>query len=165
MAQTFASIQKQIARLEAQAARVKALEVKDVIARIRDAISHYGLSAQDLGLAGSKLRASAKKSSAGRRSSRPVKYADDKGNTWVGMGKQPEWFRDAIAAGLTKEELLVASARKNGATKTAAPKARAKTQRAGFRDDQGNTWGGRGPRPAWLKAALAAGKSLDELRA
>jgi len=31
-----------------------------------------------------------------------------------------------------------------------------------FRDEAGNTWGGRGPRPQWLRAALAAGKSLQD---
>ncbi|TSD57039.1 H-NS histone family protein [Variovorax sp. KBS0712] len=34
-----------------------------------------------------------------------------------------------------------------------------------FRDEQGNTWSGRGPRPAWFKAALEGGKSTDELLA
>lgn len=27
-----------------------------------------------------------------------------------------------------------------------------------------NTWGGRGPRPSWLKKAIAAGKSLNDFR-
>ena len=36
---------------------------------------------------------------------------------------------------------------------------------AKFKDDQGNTWGGRGPRPQWLRDALASGKALDEFRA
>ena len=33
-----------------------------------------------------------------------------------------------------------------------------------FADGTGNTWVGRGKRPEWLRAALAAGKTLDELR-
>jgi DNA-binding protein H-NS len=33
---------------------------------------------------------------------------------------------------------------------------------AKFRDDAGNTWGGRGPRPQWLRNALAAGKNLQD---
>ena len=33
---------------------------------------------------------------------------------------------------------------------------------AKFRDEAGNTWGGRGPRPAWLREALAAGKQLSD---
>jgi len=31
-----------------------------------------------------------------------------------------------------------------------------------FRDESGNTWGGRGPRPQWLRDALASGKSLQD---
>jgi DNA-binding protein H-NS len=34
-----------------------------------------------------------------------------------------------------------------------------------FKDDQGNVWSGRGPRPAWFKAALEAGKAADDLLA
>ena len=30
-----------------------------------------------------------------------------------------------------------------------------------FRDGDGNTWVGRGPRPGWLRDALASGKSLE----
>jgi DNA-binding protein H-NS len=33
-----------------------------------------------------------------------------------------------------------------------------------FRDGNGNTWRGMGPRPQWLRDALAAGKTLDEFR-
>jgi DNA-binding protein H-NS len=45
------------------------------------------------------------------------------------------------------------------------PGQRAKTQ--GYRDpaNPSNVWGGAGPRPAWMKAALAAGVPLDQLRA
>lgn len=31
-------------------------------------------------------------------------------------------------------------------------------------DNKKNTWGGRGPRPVWLRDALAAGKSLDDFK-
>jgi DNA-binding protein H-NS len=34
-----------------------------------------------------------------------------------------------------------------------------------YKDDQGNVWGGRGPRPAWFKAALESGKTAEELAA
>jgi DNA-binding protein H-NS len=34
-----------------------------------------------------------------------------------------------------------------------------------FRDEQGNTWGGRGPQPRWLRDAIAAGKSKDDFKA
>ena len=31
-----------------------------------------------------------------------------------------------------------------------------------FRDENNNTWGGRGKRPQWLRDALAAGKNLND---
>jgi DNA-binding protein H-NS len=45
------------------------------------------------------------------------------------------------------------------------PAGRANASAAKYRDDQGNTWGGRGPRPQWLRDALESGKSLDDFRA
>jgi DNA-binding protein H-NS len=33
---------------------------------------------------------------------------------------------------------------------------------AAYSDGKGNAWGGRGPRPRWLKEALAAGAKLEE---
>jgi DNA-binding protein H-NS len=33
---------------------------------------------------------------------------------------------------------------------------------AKYRDDSGNTWTGRGLKPRWLTAALAAGKSMSD---
>lgn len=33
---------------------------------------------------------------------------------------------------------------------------------AKFRDESGNTWGGRGPRPQWLRDALGTGKTLQD---
>jgi len=52
-----------------------------------------------------------------------------------------------------------AAAKKRGRPAT---KARAKVSEAKFRDESGNTWGGRGPRPQWLRDALGAGKTLQD---
>ncbi|HSI60316.1 MAG TPA: H-NS family nucleoid-associated regulatory protein [Ideonella sp.] len=82
-------------------------------------------------------------------------------------------IKEAIAVyALTAEELGFGG--KTGSPVTAASKkAKARTQPAGKRaknrasvaygDAAGHTWGGRGPRPVWLKAALAAGQSLESL--
>ena len=91
-------------------------------------------------------------------------------------------IKTAIAAyDLTAEDLGLTGKGANGVevtkvakvTKTkAAPKAPAKQKAAAespatikYRDGAGNAWGGRGPKPKWLKAALAAGQSLDSLAA
>lgn len=53
-------------------------------------------------------------------------------------------------------------------TRTAGKAAKKRTTKsklstaAKFRDEAGNTWVGRGPRPHWLREALAAGKRLED---
>ena len=46
------------------------------------------------------------------------------------------------------------------------PQAGAKsvTSTAKYSDGKGNTWGGRGPRPAWLRNAITAGRSLESFQ-
>ncbi len=78
-------------------------------------------------------------------------------------------IREAIAAyGLSAADLGFGG-RGRRAKAAAAPKARAprkgrkgRAAKVKFRDEAGNTWGGRGPRPRWLREALAAGKSLSD---
>jgi DNA-binding protein H-NS len=36
-----------------------------------------------------------------------IRFRDDAGNGWVGRGKRPNWFRAALAAGKTPEDLAV----------------------------------------------------------
>jgi DNA-binding protein H-NS len=110
-------IQSEIARLEKEAKAIRDAEVGEVVAKMKAAIKHYGLTAADLGLA-PRAGAMAPKATtkAGKRgapkgkaskTARPVKYRDDAGNRWVGHGKRPKWFVDALAAGKTAEDLLV----------------------------------------------------------
>ncbi|WP_371436647.1 H-NS family nucleoid-associated regulatory protein [Polaromonas sp.] len=46
-----------------------------------------------------------------------------------------------------------------------SPQATSTSRRAKYRDDQGNSWGGRGPRPAWLRSAIAAGHAIESFLA
>jgi DNA-binding protein H-NS len=78
-------------------------------------------------------------------------------------------IKEAISAyGLTAADLGLAGARAPKAVKRKKAAARpgrrpSKSARSPkYRDDAGNTWGGRGPRPAWLREALAAGKQLAD---
>lgn len=71
---------------------------------------------------------------------------------------------DIEAWGLTAADLGFGSATRAAAGR----KRRGKGGKAGdaaYQDGQGNTWSGRGRRPRWVTEALAAGKSLDDLRA
>jgi DNA-binding protein H-NS len=77
-------------------------------------------------------------------------------------------IKEAIQVyGLTAKDLALTgggASKRAAGSKTAKPKA-AKAKGAAkvkLRDEAGNTWGGRGPRPQWLRDALAAGKNLGD---
>jgi DNA-binding protein H-NS len=113
---TLAALNAQIAKLQAQAEALRAKEVAGVVARIREAIVHYGLTVADLGLGSAKSKTpkgaavtaapKSKGKAAGRKAGQTIKFADGKGGTWSGIGKRPNWFKDALAAGRKPEDLL-----------------------------------------------------------
>ena len=79
-------------------------------------------------------------------------------------------IREAIEHyGLTAADLgLGARAATKGNAPVAAKKRRGKAKAAKpaivmkFRDEAGNTWGGRGKRPQWVRDALNSGKQLSD---
>ncbi len=116
---TLAALNAQIAALQAQVDVLRNKEVAEVVAKIKEAIAHYGLTAADLGLAkgtrknarlpalgGDKPSSQRRKRAIPNPSARTVKFKDDQGNTWAGLGKRPAWFKAALASGKTPEELL-----------------------------------------------------------
>lgn len=119
MAKTFSSIQRQIEKLQKEAAALKVKEIGSVVERIRGAIDFYGLTPADLfetktraqakgkraGAAGSVAKASANKTN--KKTESVIKYKDEAGNSWTGHGKRPGWFKAALEAGKTVEDLLV----------------------------------------------------------
>lgn len=116
MAKTYAQIQAQIRKLQQEADALKAREVAGVVARIQEAIVHYGLTPADLfgKTAGPVRRQPAARTAARQgkatkpaKTPSPAKYRDDAGHQWTGIGKRPNWFKDALAAGKTAEDLLV----------------------------------------------------------
>lgn len=126
MAKTLAQLDAQIAKLQRQAETLRAREVAGVIARIKVAIDYYGLTATDLGFdsvrgrsprerampsVGRAIRpakgAAAVRKTSGTKAAGVIRFRDDHGNSWTGHGKRPGWFKDAIAAGKTPEDLAV----------------------------------------------------------
>ncbi len=82
-------------------------------------------------------------------------------------------IKEAIQAyELTAEDLGFGTGRASAGRKAGAKKARpaAKGRRRSaaaattprYRDPDGNVWGGRGPRPKWLREAIASGRKLEE---
>jgi len=114
---TLSQIQQEIERLQREAQRVRQSEISGVVQRIRTAIEHYGLTAQDLFASGPKKRGRPRKAVAktagGKRGARktrrviPVKYRDNKGNTWTGRGSRPRWLVAALNEGAKVDDFLV----------------------------------------------------------
>ena len=78
-------------------------------------------------------------------------------------------IKEAIAHyDLTVEDVFGSASAVSQTPKAAAAPAQAKaTEGKGvvrYRDSTGRTWTGMGPKPQWLKAALASGQSLDAFR-
>lgn len=118
----LAALNQQIAELQTLANELREKEIVEVVAKIKKAIAHYGLTAADLGLTtrapktaklfpvgGSKPVGQRPKKAGPKPTPRAVKFKDDQGNTWGGMGKRPAWFKAALASGKTPEELLAKS--------------------------------------------------------
>lgn len=77
-------------------------------------------------------------------------------------------IQEAIAHyGLTPQELFGHALAGKSGRKARKASAKGKAAKSAavikYRDDSGNSWVGRGKRPAWFTAALAAGKSADDL--
>lgn len=64
----------------------------------------------------------------------------------------------AQSAGLSKNDLLSLGKKKSGAPRASGDKIYQDP------DNPANQWRGRGPHPAWVKAALQNGKRLDQLQ-
>ncbi len=107
MAKTYEALMKEIESLRLEAERLRRHEKQGVIERIREAIGAHGISAAELGLAGrgAAPRAKAPKAGAGKRPA--ARYSDGAGGTWGGIGKRPQWLRDALAAGRTLDDFRV----------------------------------------------------------
>ena len=110
MNKSYANIVKQIEKLQLEAAKLRRDEIADVVARIREAIAVYQLTAADLGLnpktKGPALKAAApikrRQRKAGAkivRATKNAKYSNGEGGAWAGVGKRPNWLREALAAG------------------------------------------------------------------
>lgn len=168
MKKTYTQLTKEIEALKVKAEAVRMKEVAGVVGRIKEAIAVYGLTAKDLGFneptegkkASPGKSPSAKKNFAPTLAAEAAKFRDSSGNTWVGRGPRPQWLRDALAAGQALNSFAIARTGIDGERRAKKSKA---TLGAKYRDDAGRSWTGRGPQPGWLKAAIAAGKTLEEL--
>lgn len=110
---SFLEVQKQIEVLRKEAERLRKLEANDVLVRIRQAIEAYGFTPADCGFTVPTNYGAAR---VRRREGFVAKYADGQGNEWGGRGPRPHWFKAALQAGKTAEQLLVVRARPRAAS-------------------------------------------------
>lgn len=163
---SYAQIQKQIEALQRQADELRAQEIAGVVARIKEAIAHYGLTAEQLGYGTTAPKTKGKAQRVSGTSA--TAYSDGLGNSWGGRGPRPQWLKAALAAGRTLEEFASAGSSVPGKAKKAVKKEKSTTSKRTsktYRDQSGNTWSGFGPRPQWLREALEAGQTLEQLAA
>ncbi len=118
MSTSLTQIKSQIAKLEKQAAAIEA----GIITRIKAEIAKHGLTAEQLfgssSAAGNSRMTVKPKTVSNGGASRPAKFVDEAGNSWGGMGKRPQWIREALEAGKSLDDFLVTG------KKTTAAKAR-----------------------------------------
>ena len=126
MTKSYAQVMKQIDSLKLEAEKLRRNEVSGVVTRIRDAISFYNLTAADLGLglgqgqslgqgvkgkvAASKVEAPVKRKKrkgAAAKAPRVIKFRNDSGGAWGGIGKRPQWLRDALMSGKQLSDFAV----------------------------------------------------------
>ena len=100
-----AALKRESAELEKQLQQARSAERQTVIQSIRQLMQTHGLSQADL-----QPRGYTSKSGDQAKKGQPVqaKYRDPaSGKTWSGRGLQPNWLRDHVASGKTKESFLI----------------------------------------------------------
>lgn len=77
-------------------------EKKDALAAVQKAAAEFGFSLEDLTAKRGPGRPASKGSAA-------PKYVnpDDASQTWTGKGRQPNWFKSAVAAGKSPEDMEI----------------------------------------------------------
>jgi DNA-binding protein H-NS len=174
MTKTYAQIAKEIQALQAQAQMLRKAETQGVIAKLNESIARYGLSVEDLHFPGNEGASSTSSSSALRRTGRTgassraagassgdAKYNDGPGRVWGGRGPRPAWLREAMAQGRSLESFAV-TGKTRGTAGVSAP-TKVSLPPLYSHPKTGQTWSGRGPKPAWLKQGLKKrGASIDD---
>lgn len=91
--------------LLAQRAQIDAAiaeQKREAAAGILAQMAQLGITLEDLG--------GMSKANAATGAKRPIKYRDENGNTWTGVGQRPRWIRAAVLAGATLEQFAIPKA-------------------------------------------------------
>lgn len=106
--------EKELLKLRADVDKALARIAKDkrdeALKAASDAAKKFGYDLGELvGKTAAKVQAKARAKPAARKSKAPAKYKnpDDASQTWSGRGRQPQWYKDAVANGVPEAKLLV----------------------------------------------------------
>jgi len=192
MAKTYSELNREIRALQVRAEAARQAEKTGVVERIRDAIAVYGITAEELGFGRSTPNLTVSKAgglpsdqeeSVGRKApatqpTSAIKYADTAGNTWSGRGPRPKWLKTELAKGRSLESFVGEGSQDDrplrSEAKTSSSRAKPLADKSAakkevykpvikFRDSDGHTWSGRGPKPAWFMLALQGGTTPEQL--
>lgn len=135
MTKTIDQIRQQIAKLQAQEHALLQKEALGVIAKIKEAVNHYGITAEQIFGTSAPAKKIASRKAKPHKATAKTSRAKPARNTRVAKAAKP-----AAEVGASKGVKVAAK----------------------YKDDAGNAWSGRGSRPRWLRAALDAGKQLED---
>lgn len=102
---TYLELKAQAEKLLEKAEEQRKKELEDVIADLKKKIEEYGITANDLGFTVATTRKARKTKTS--TSNTVAKYKNEKGDTWTGLGRMPNWMKEAIDAGKTREDFEI----------------------------------------------------------
>lgn len=157
MSKSLEQLNAQIAKLQKEAQALMAKEVATVVAQIKALIAKHGLTAEDVGLGAGK-EAAAPKKVARKAKAAPAKTAK------AAATNAPKAAKKAVKTPKASKASKAPKSAK-GAKGAQAAKSTLTAGVIKYRDEAGNAWTGRGKRPQWYLAALASGKTAEQLLA
>lgn len=90
-------------------------------------------------------------------------YCDRSGNTWSGRGRRPIWLTEALDSGAALADFQ--NPDYSPPAEDVEPDEAVDVDGSiPYCDRAGNTWAGKGRRPAWLVDAIGDGASLDDFK-
>lgn len=106
---TYLELKAQAAKLLEQAEELRKQEVSAVIVEMKEKMAQYGITATDLGITAADLGITTATHKKATKASAPTvaKFKGPNGEPWSGMGRQPQWLKDALAEGKKKEDFAV----------------------------------------------------------
>lgn len=96
----YLKLKEQIEQMQAQLEAVRIKELEAEIADMKKRIIAFGIRPEQL------FSRDDLSTGPGPRSRYPAKYKHGE-RSWSGRGDRPKWFRDALAMGVTAEQMLI----------------------------------------------------------